>query len=157
MLDEAAVRQLKVVELKAELLQLGLSTSGRKDELVERLLEALAGRPASGAAAAAPAALGSARPSDAGLGRKDSSPAAEDSEEYKRASRAERFNLGPSETDLLQRRRERFGSVADDLLDPERLRARQARFGTTTSSVLLQEDEEVQKLKRLQRFGFASK
>ncbi|TPX68258.1 hypothetical protein SpCBS45565_g03233 [Spizellomyces sp. 'palustris'] len=38
-LTEAAVKKLKIVELKAELTKLGLPTTGKKDELVTRLLE----------------------------------------------------------------------------------------------------------------------
>ena len=40
-LSEEEVRQLKVVELKAELGKLGLSISGKKEELIERLLRFL--------------------------------------------------------------------------------------------------------------------
>lgn len=41
MLNEEAIKQLKVTELKAELQQRGLPVSGRKDELQARLLEAI--------------------------------------------------------------------------------------------------------------------
>lgn len=42
-LTTAAIKKLKVAELKAELSRRGLSTKGRKDDLTSRLLDAIEG------------------------------------------------------------------------------------------------------------------
>lgn len=163
-MDETAVRQLKVAELRTELQKLGLPTGGKKDELVARLLEALPKRVEEPAAPVKPKS-GTVTPvpiQDKMAGRAarfgTSMPApAQD----KMTERATRFgitthNTVSDEDDRVKKRKERFGSVSEDFFDIEKLRARQARFGIVTSSKLAKEDMNAQKVKRMQRFGLSS-
>jgi hypothetical protein len=110
MLTEEAVRALKVVELKAELAKHGLVQTGKKDELIDRLIEFLAQQPAGSAAppkpataAGAPAPAGPAQQKPAGPGAAPAVPSpavhtrpAMEDEEARRRARAERFGLEPA-------------------------------------------------------------
>lgn len=135
-MDETAIRQLKVTELRAELSKLGLPTTGKKDELVARVLEALAGGHSSGGAVAAttsPSPAGaksplplsdretwtSARPPvqphavpTAGFPGDSSASAGKataGTHEDRLAARAERFGLEPTQEARRKQRAERFG------------------------------------------------
>lgn len=155
-MDEESIRQLKVTELRAELQKLSLPTSGRKEELVTRLFEALSPRLDSG---------GDSNPKDKvnksinpiNVAQKSVINTSNEAERI--AARAQRFN-NPShdpEAERRKQRAERFGSIDDeDLFAEERLRARQERFGCTNSSLLQKDDFEMQKIKRMQRFGLSS-
>ncbi len=175
-LGEDAIRQMKVVDLKAELGALGLSTAGRKDELVERLLEAVAAgsRSASaplspgGAAAAAarplsPPAAKAASPAGSGPSGASSSGAMSPVDPTNMASRASRFGLPAtspvaspaiSPPAILPPAKVAKIGVADaSLMDLARMRARQERFGVTVSSSLADLQVAEDKKKRAERFN----
>lgn len=189
MLDEAAIKGMKVAELKGELHKLNLPQSGKKEELVARLLEAsaISSSKIAGVAndvdelgmteAQAPHSPLSPHPprsawlpSTTPIASGEAAPPMNtgNSFEERLAERAARFNLPPSDRDRAMARRERFGStppdglplkiktlagVEVDLFDLGRMKQRQERFGTTTSSTLMREDGETQRIKRLQKFG----
>jgi hypothetical protein len=144
-MDESSIRQLKVVELREELQKLNLPTTGKKDELIARLLEAqpVITKPKTPVTS----------PKLASIPKRITPPPVED----KLVSRAERFNLPPNEEELKKRRKMRFGGIEDEFFDAEKLRARQARFGVITSSVLAREELEAQKAKRTERFSLNTK
>ncbi len=124
---EEDVRQMKVAELKAALAERGLPVSGKKEELVERLLDALAapGSPSSaGAAGASPA-------------QSAPSPAM--------GADAEPRDAGAAETTAQ--------AVGQDPLSLERMRARQARFGVAVSGRLADLEEQAARERRQARFG----
>jgi hypothetical protein len=159
-MDESAVRQLKVAELRGELTNLGLPTGGKKDELQARLLEALQ----SSAVGDSTAPANQSKPVNPSRPSKPTSPASPTSQPAsynpsdKMAERAARFKIEPvgSGDERLKKRKERFGSISEDFFDMEKLKARQARFGVVTSERLAQDDLNAQKVKRLQRFGLNS-
>lgn len=177
-MDEAAIRQLKVAELKVELSKLNLPTTGKKDDLVARLLEALANLPLGANADGSRSGPASPRPPQpTSPVPKPSSPlprlasrspfqapstlvAGGDSEKSRRISRAMRFGSSEASSVVDERKKqrvERFGSMADDsAMDTERLKVRQARFGETTSERLVRAEEEAAKARRLARFGLNS-
>lgn len=123
-MNEEEVKRMKVSELKEALSTRGLSTTGRKDELASRLLSSL---PASTGVAATPVA-----PSSTKL------PA------------APKAHLPPSAPGSTQSMQE---LLKLDPLSLERMRARQARFGTVTSEQLKKTEEEEARKKRAERFS----
>lgn len=172
-MDEQTIRQLKVADLRSELSKLGLPTTGKKEELVIRLLEAVKSVPArspplspnissSSPNNQMPSTKGTPK-SPTGTLQTSATPTGEGD---KLMARAARFGNSLDEMSKRKVRQERFASLAGnggsntqegDLFDPDRLRARQARFGTATSSRLVEEEERLAKLKRLERFGLSSK
>ncbi|PJF17627.1 SAP domain-containing ribonucleoprotein [Paramicrosporidium saccamoebae] len=153
-MDESAVRQLKVAELRGELTKLGLPTGGKKDELQTRLIEALQASAVSNQTKSA----NPSRPSKPISPTSPTSQPAAHAPSDRMAERAARFKIEPvgSGDERLKKRKERFGSISEDFFDMEKLRARQARFGVVTSERLAQDDMNAQKVKRLQRFGLNS-
>jgi len=159
-MDEESIRQLKVAELRTELQKLSLPTSGRKEELATRLIEALSPQTNGSDLSSKEKESKDKTSKSISSNNVAQQPATNTSSEAERvAARAQRFN-SPShdpETERRKQRAERFGSIEDeDLFAEERLRARQERFGCTTSSLLQRDDFETQKIKRMQRFGLSS-
>jgi hypothetical protein len=160
-LSEDEVRQLKVAELKTELSALGLSASGKKEELQERLLAALL---VEKSMSACPPSGGnvSVSPSPNANSVITGSPGSDSSIDITQkshpeniiASRAARFGMqstaaSSSNTDLGKV----SSATCEDLLSLERLKKRQERFGASISSKLLEGEQEMQRQKRAQRFG----
>lgn len=199
MLTEADVRAMKVAELKAELVLLDLPLTGKKDELMERLLEHLASQPAETKQDTAVSPSSVPAVTSVGSTAAVPSPILVDDEQARRLARASRFGIQPVEPttapqpkrakptkasallasdptllapDALQRRIERFGVVQPDAkrskqaggrtavvvapveaVDYEQLKARQERFGVTTSALLAKSEMEEAKRRRMERFG----
>lgn len=214
MLDEECVKAMKVVELKAELAKYGLPQTGKKDELVERLLDHLNSVPDGSHPNGNP--VEPAANTNNVAGDENTVVSAEaaaaltpitsimDDEESRRAARAARFGLShtPStstaaatasgksklkhiskeidasqlSSEAKQRRIERFGLVSSSgtttspsssntkvskkalgggavEVDWDRLKARQERFGSVTSTALARKEAEEARLRRLERFG----
>lgn len=133
MLTESEVRGMKVAELKAELAKLDLPQGGKKDELIERLLQHMATAGSSAretkktavhAEPAAPAASATAP-----------SPILVDDETARRLARAARFGIDPVEppkSSSKPAKPEKASAVlaADpSLRSPEAIKRRIERFG----------------------------
>ena len=126
---------MKVAELKTELAARGLPLSGKKEELVDRLLEAL-GAPS---ASASPSVAGSA----SGLPDGNASAAGA-------KSPAEAFSVGAAIPPAAQTTAQ---TLEQDPLSLERMRARQARFGVAVSSRLTEAEESAARQRRQERFS----
>ena len=184
-----SVPKLTVAKIKEALTALGLPTDGLKAVLVERLEDALKQREAAGgeqgahaqaqpgAAAAEPTAQGEKKGEPAQDGQQPASTAAPTSgetEEEKRAKRAERFNIPKTEEQKRSERAKRFGldaapgvSALDKSLaasvEEAKKAARGARFGTADAKAgnkggkggkaPADPEWEAKMLKRKERFG----
>lgn len=180
---EEQVRNMKVVELRAELQKLNLSTLGKKEELISRLLEAkdealisnLVSKPSSlnldsslnGNSTIAqkpfPSSndhnLKSSISSQNSLKAKSSNIIASNSSSNTENSTISKPGTeNPSDEQKKLMRLERFGTSintkSSNITESlEKMRAREERFGVRTSETLENIENNEQKLKRLERFG----
>lgn len=175
MVDE--VKKLKVIELKEMLSERGLSTSGKKDELVTRLEEAMAedganstttpapaptsAHEAAPAAASVPvsdpqpaAASAPAAPADDAPAAAEGAPALSDFE-AKKAMRASRFGIPVvSKPEPTINPKKKGGAALPD--DAEKIKKREERFGKTRPAAEVDPAEADKNKKRAERFGNAA-
>ncbi len=196
MTNEEDIRSMKVAELKIELAKYNLPQTGKKDELIERLLHHITSGSAQNVSVTPVSSPIVPSPQQEEQQQETNSEhpritSYEEDEATRRAARASRFGIpvvepssskkvgGDSHSSSLLsdearlRRIQRFGTVEPavgkkvggkgksssvlevvaEQLDVERLKARQARFGVTTSEVLAKTETEEAKLRRMERFG----
>lgn len=164
MTSAAQIKKMKLVQLKKECEKQGLSKTGRKAELVKRLLENLKENEESkkpkGVPAEVPQAKKAAPAEKTEVASSNKAAATEtkaaggDSDEDKVAARKARFGT-TSTDDKIKERQARFGTTKGSKLgiSKEKLAARAKRFGIPPSqdaSKLVSEDL---KRKRMERFG----
>lgn len=160
--SEDEVRQLKVVDLRAELLKLKLPTSGKKEELQERLLEFLTRKKKTDSLqeSEAPASYNLNKnlndDNNTKIDLNVSVNKTNFSEEERLASRAARFETTVSKSSPMPLG---IGSSQasegkyEDMLSLERLQKRRDRFGVTISSRLVDNEEKLLHQRRVERFG----
>mgnify|MGYP002785276889 FL=1 len=127
-MDEQSIKKMKVSELKEALTSLGLSTAGKKEDLVARLLEHAT------VDIASPSITSAAKPT----------------------VHANQTNLKKSDAPKPQQHEHEQLSTKEllskDPMSLERLRARQARFGCSVSKTLQALEAEEKKAQRAERF-----
>lgn len=133
-MDRDTILQLKVTELKNELSTLGLSTTGRKEELQQRLFEALfPDSPHNSPNMASNTAMSNNAPVSYNTATNNNTPT--DPVANGGQCTPSKINLG------------------SDPMSVERLKIREQRFGVALSSKLIQAEEDEAKMKRAQRFS----
>ena len=167
-MDEDQIKKMKVAELRTELGNRSLPISGKKEELITRLIEAISTTKEPLMTSQGPSTSQTA--SKIRMETPVKRPASPQtvngaSEKDKLEERAARFGIQsnlPKEDDRIKKRQERFGKLEKGGMsgklielgeDVETLRQRQQRFGETLSSTLVLKDLEEQRLRRLERFG----
>lgn len=105
---------MKVVELKAELAKAGLPVTGKKDELIERLLEHVQTLNPSTTSQSAPSAKPQITPVSAPQATAPSA-AEHDDEVARRAARAARFGIPLDEETRKLQRMDRFGTASSSV------------------------------------------
>lgn len=127
--SEDEIRAMKVVDLKAELGKLGLPQTGKKDELIDRLLEHLnaVAMPSKVTSPGVPVAAPKPAPVQKVQGTATNVVSTVSEEEAQRLARAARFGIDPTNTTITPKK---ASFAVDPLLVSEEARQRRIeRFG----------------------------